>query len=1094
MTKERTITREPNEAARLQNLHEYGILDTPPEPDFDALVFLASQICGVPYALISFVDADRVWYKAKVGIREHEIPRTQSFCAEAIKQKELFEVTDARHDDRFALLHAVKDKLGIRFYAGTPLLSPKGYVLGTICVLDKKPRTLTREQQHALWELSRLAIGQLELRRNDRQLKTALLEKITMEQDLQDKQQQYKNIIDSANELIYRTDANGIITFFNPAATRLLKYNHEELNGHHYLELVHPAYRKSAEKFYGVQFLRRIPSTYREVPALTKDGAVVWLGQSVHLLMENNEMAGFSIVARDITEKKLAEESITESERRLLMLMNTVSEGITFCDESGFFEVYNARMEELTGYSMNEANDVPDFNRLIYATEEGYQQAQSVSKELSVTGIARELETVIRSKFGEKKNLLVFSSLVRYKNKDMQLNVFRDVTERMKAEHAIRRSEQRFRTIFESNPLPIWVFDLDSLQFLEVNNTAIEHYGYTREEFLKMTVMEIRPAEDIEKLQTALEEISTRNSTNAEVKHRRKDGTLIDVQVSWHEFYYDSHRAVLVVAQDITESKQAHEELRHAKEEAEIANRAKSEFLANMSHEIRTPMNGILGTIDLLFATTLTDEQREYAETIRLSGDALLYVINGILDLSKIESHEIELQEIPFRIETCIEEIFELYAIQADQKGIDLDYWIDAKVAHVVMIDATRLRQVIMNLVSNAVKFTEHGEIQIVVTKTAEKEGKSELLFTVRDTGIGIPHDRLHTLFLPFSQIDSSSTRKYGGAGLGLAICARATALLGGHIWVESKLGEGSTFSFTVNVAEHHDESQDQILLPPLTSKKLKALIADDNAASLQTLKDLLGEWGLSVQQATTLEQSIDLLKSGEHFDLIIADQTLPNKSLEQIHEILRKESGRSDLPMVILASRARRDQIARTHADTLRIVLKPVRHRALYDVLAALVKQPDIVSSSEQSIKTPPEKHPAVPSMKILIAEDNTINQKLILRILKILGQEVGVTNNGLEALQSVLKKKYDVVLMDIQMPEMDGLEATRRIRKDVSPAHQPVIIAMTAHALQGDREKCIEAGMDDYLSKPILIDEVRRLLQKWYDIIFTPSEGTNL
>jgi len=304
-------------------------------------------------------------------------------------------------------------------------------------------------------------------------------------------------------------------------------------------------------------------------------------------------------------------------------------------------------------------------------------------------------------------------------------------------------------------------------------------------------------------------------------------------------------------------------------------------------------MNGILGTIDLLFATVLTDEQREYAETIRLSGDALLYVINGILDLSKIESHEIELQELPFRIETSIEEIFELYAIQADQKGIDLVYWIDAKVAHVVMIDATRLRQVIMNLVSNAMKFTEHGEIQIVVTKTAEKEGKSELLFTVRDTGIGIPHDRLHTLFLPFSQIDTSSTRKYGGAGLGLAICARATALLGGHIWVESKLGEGSTFSFTVNVSEHHDESQDQILLPPLTSKKLKALIADDNAASLQTLKDLLGEWGFSVQQATTLEQSINFLKSGEHFDLIVADQTMPNRSMEQIHEILRKESGR---------------------------------------------------------------------------------------------------------------------------------------------------------------------------------------------------------
>ena len=324
----------------------------------------------------------------------------------------------------------------------------------------------------------------------------------------------------------------------------------------------------------------------------------------------------------------------------------------------------------------------------------------------------------------------------------MMLSVYHDITERKKTEQEIQISAKRFRIFFENNPIPTWVFDLESYQFLEVNNAAINRYGYSKEEFLAMNIMDLRPTEDTEGLQEALEAIKTKDSNTAQGKHRLKDGTVIDVHLSWHNLDYDKHKAVLVVAQDITESKRANEELRRAKEEAEIANKAKSEFLANMSHEIRTPMNGILGTISLLADTQLTAEQQEYVETMRLSGDALLNVINDILDFSKIESNEIELEEHPFRIETCIEETFDLFAIQADQKNIDLVYWIDEKVPQVVLVDATRLRQVLVNLVSNAIKFTEHGEIHIVVSKVSEKNGKVELLFSVRDTGIGIPSDQ----------------------------------------------------------------------------------------------------------------------------------------------------------------------------------------------------------------------------------------------------------------------------------------------------------------------------------------------------------------
>lgn len=1079
------VIKNVNEKERLQELHEYDIIDTQPEAEFDALTTLAAQICAVPIALINFVDAERVWFKSKVGFDGQEMPRDQSFCNEAIKQKELLLVEDTEKDARFSSLPVVMRGPKFRFYAGAPLISPHGHMLGTLCVLDTKPRSFTEEQQSALQELSHLVVSQLELRRNVHMLKTTLAENKRIEQELRNSQQEYKHIIDSANELIYRTDENGLITFFNPAATRLLKYDQDKLIGHHYRELVHPSYRKSVEKYYGVQFLKRIPVTSHEVPALAKDGSIVWLGQNVHLLFQNEKIRGFSIIARDITEKKRVEERVAESERKLLTVINTVNEGITLSDESGFFEVFNPRMEELTGYSLNEANDNPDFNRLLSPTEDEYQQMLSKQKGLLIADRVQESEIVIHTKSGEKKILLMSSSLVKYNNRKMMLSVYRDITERKKAEQAIRTSAKRFRIFFENNPIPTWVFDLESCQFLEVNNAAINHYGYSREEFLTMNIMDLRSPEDTESLQEALETIKTRESNTAEGRHWLKDGTIIDVHLSWHNLDYDNRSAVLVVAQDITESKRANEELRQAKEAAEIANKAKSEFLANMSHEIRTPMNGVMGTISLLADTQLTIEQQEYIETIRLSGDALLNVINDILDFSKIESNEIEMEEHAFRIETCIEETFDLFAIQADQKGIDLVYWIDEKVPQVVVVDATRLRQVLVNLVSNAIKFTERGEIHIVVSKASEKDGKIELLFSVRDTGIGIPSDRIHKLFRPFSQVDSSSTRKYGGSGLGLAICARAVALLDGHIWVENKSTEGSTFRFTIIVSEHIKDSQEQNLCPPLINKTMMALVIDDNKTCRQIIENLLLEWGFIAHSAATVEEALSIVKDNQSFDVVVAEQTPADYSGMHLKEKIRRANGKPDVAFIILALRAKRDQIVRTNNEILHVVLKPVRHRVLYGALAAIVEQSTGMPLSSSAMSVSQKKRIALPPMNILIAEDNTINQKLIVRVLKILGEEVDIANNGLEALNAARKKNYDIILMDIQMPEMDGYEATRRIRADVAKTNQPIIIAMTANAIQGDRQKCMEVGMNDYMSKPILIDDVKRIIKKWYETI---------
>jgi PAS domain S-box-containing protein len=657
------------------------------------------------------------------------------------------------------------------------------------------------------------------------------------------------------------------------------------------------------------------------------------------------------------------------------------------------------------------------------------------------------------------------------------------------AESAERKQlpgESRFSVLFESNPLPTWIYDLDSLQFLDANNAALMHYGYTREEFLSMKVMDIHPQDDIVDPKNAFEENRLRKSNPAYDLHCRRDGSIIEVHLFWYEFEYNNRHAVLVVVKDVTESKRSQKELQEARDISEAANRSKSEFLANLSHEIRTPMNGIIGTIDLLCITILTSEQREYTETIRLSGEALLNVINDILDFSKIETQEIELEEHPFRIEKCIEEVFELYAIQADQKNVELVYWIEKNVPKVVIVDAARLHRVLANLISNAIKFTDRGEICITVAVESERNDTIELLFSIRDTGIGIPPDRIHKLFRPFSQVDSSSTRKYGGAGLGLAICSRSVDLLGGQIWVESKISEGSLFRFTINVTKSTDELREQINCLPLTDKTKKVLLSVNNSTCQQTLNNLLVEWGFVVRSATTINKSLDLVNNGEQFDIVVIDQSLLDGG--QLRGIFRTMDGKHDIPCIIVTSRMNREQIVQLKDDTLQVVLKPVKHRVFYDALAALLNQ-SLPSRSEvgPAPGTPVRKveHPPLPPMNILIAEDNTINQKLIVRILKILGQTADVTANGREALQAAVKKKYDLILMDVQMPEMDGMEATRRIRSEIQSENQPVIIAVTAHALEGDREKCLEAGMNDYLSKPVLIDEVRRMLQKWHEKI---------
>lgn len=792
-------------------------------------------------------------------------------------------------------------------------------------------------------------------------------------------------------------------------------------------------------------------------------------------------------------ERRQETQAAFEFEQALVdSLMAAIPDNIYFKDREGKYLRINAAKAKRSGLdSPSDAIGMSDFD---FFPEEHARQALAAEQKIFDTGeglIAREERLV----WPDGQVTWVSATKVPLRDSKGKIigtmGISRDITQHHEIAAELQHERDRLRTLIDHLPDFVFIKDCDG-NFVVVNRALVEMYGYQDErQLLGKNDFDFSPRElarayrddDLEVMRTR-KPLINREEENLLADHSRR--WLLTTKVALSNS--DGEVVGLVgIARDITKRKQAERELQAAKEAAEVANRAKSDFLANMSHEIRTPMNAIIGMTELVLDTELGVQQRDYLETVLNSAESLLGIINDILDFSKIESGRFELDAYPVDLREWLGDSVKPLALRAHAKQLELAYHVSPEVPPYVRGDGLRLRQIIVNLMGNAVKFTKAGEVILDVSVESETEDFITLHFKVSDTGVGMTEETQARVFDAFEQADMSTTRNFGGTGLGLTISSRLVQLMGGEIWIESEIDKGSTFHFTA-IFEQFSKDEVPISLRDSTSLDgLRVLIVDDNETNRLILTEMCCNWRMHPVALESVPLAVAELnrayQEGTPYELVITDASMPDVDGFTLAERIQGDSRINSTVVMMLTSLDRREDVQRCEELGIRAYLtKPIKQSDLFDAIMAVL---DVDDASRQTVSEEEISLPRTRPLRILLAEDSLANQKLAVGLLSKWDHSIHVANNGREAVDALLAEHFDIVLMDVQMPELDGLGATKQIRKlqEEQKIAQMPIVAMTAHAMKGDRERCLEAGMDEYVSKPVRPLQLASVIAKFFD-----------
>ena len=839
--------------------------------------------------------------------------------------------------------------------------------------------------------------------------------------------------------------------------------------------------RESLER----HFAGDLPFYDRESRMKHKDGHWVWVhGRGrVTRTAEGQPLIMFGTIT-DITERKLVETELRFEEHLMHALMDNLPDRIYFKDlESRFVRINNAQAQGLGLNDLEEATGTDDF---AYFSNEHAQQAYDDEQEIIRTGQPFSKEE--KETFVGRADEWVSSTKLPLRDEDNQIigtfGISKLITERKRAEETLRESEEKYRTLVEKANEAIYIAQ-DGL-FVFVNSRMCDLVGSSVCDLVGRPFEDFIYPADLAMVRANYgKRIAGEDIDAYDFRMIGAGGQTIWVFLSAALIQWEGRPATLNLMSDVTARKQAEEKLAEATIRAELANTAKGEFLANMSHELRTPMNGVIGMIGLLLDTPLDRDQRRYAETVRRSGESLLTLLNDILDFSKIEAGKVELETLDFDLRALLDDLASLLALRAHGKGLEFMCAAAPDVPARLRGDPGRLRQVLLNLVGNALKFTHEGEVAVRASLVSESEKDVVVRFSVKDTGIGIAPEKQEFLFERFTQADASTTRQYGGTGLGLAISKQLAEMMGGEIGVVSE-GAGSEFWFTARFGRQAE--RESPTAPSAEIRGVHILVVDDNATNREILKAQLAAWGVRSEESTDGASALKTLRSasdaGDPFAAAILDMGMPGMDGATLARAIKADKTLAHTSLVLMTSLGTRgDAKEMEDIGFSAYLVKPTRQSDLFDCLAAVLAGSAMAQPERPIITRHAIREMRRGAVRILLAEDNITNQQVAIGILKKLGLRADAVANGAEAVRSLELLPYDLVLMDVQMPEMDGLDATRHIRDQHSAVrnHHIPIIAMTAHALQGDKERCLEAGMDDYVTKPVSPAALTAALERW-------------